>query len=274
MTPPTAAAERWRRDLESWAIPQDILAKAPESPWHHPVELFVSRAEASTRGLTFSNRTAQVALPRGGSVLDVGCGAGGASLPLASQAGLLIGVDTSDDMLAAFREQAGKASVRAETIQGRWPDVAAQAPVADVVVCHHVAYNAPDLAPFALGLTDHARKRAVMEMTVEHPQSRFNPLWLRFHGLERPTRPTAMDAVNVLREAALDVKWQQWNEPRGGGFRREEDLVAWVRRLLCVTPDRDPEVRDAVDPWLEVRDGVYGFADRPVVTLWWEGSAA
>ena len=267
------AAERWREDLSKWAIPEEILQAAPESPWHFPVELFVSRAEASSAPATFSARTATVALPRGGSVLDVGCGAGGASMPLAPGAGRLTGVDSSEEMLAAFRQQAERVRIAAETVLGRWPDVADHTPSGDVVVCHHVFYNVPDLPAFAARLTDHARARVVIELTAEHPQSRLNPLWLRFHGIERPTAPTAMDAVIVLREAGLDVKWQRWTAPRPGGFRRREDVVAWVRRSLCLTTDRDPEVADAIDHWIQERDGLYGFPDRPVLTLWWEGSA-
>jgi SAM-dependent methyltransferase len=267
------AADRWRRDLESWAIPPDILASAPEDPWTFPVELFVSRAEASTERLTFSNHAALVALPEGGSVLDVGCGAGGASMPLASKASEVIGVDRNPEMLAAFKEQARTHGVAARTVQDRWPDVASDAPAADVVVCHHVFYNAPDLAAFATALTAHARRRVVAEMTTDHPQTRLNPLWLRFHDLQRPTRPTAMDAVAVLRQAGLDVKWQQWEEPRPGGFRRAEDIVAWVRRQLCMPPERDPEVREALVGSIIERDGLYGFPDRPVVTLWWNGGA-
>lgn len=267
------AAERWRRDLESWAIPEDILARAPQDPWTFPVELFVSRAQASDRHVTFSNQAALVALPEGGPVLDVGCGGGGASMPLAARGGELVGVDVSDDMLRAFTEQATRRGVRARTVTGRWPDVAPLAPVADVVVCHHVFYNAPDLAAFTLALTDHARRRVVAELTAEHPLSRMNQLWMRFHGIERPARPTAMDAIAVLREAGLDVKWQQWNEPRPGGFRRKEDLAAWVRRLLCLPIDRTDEVAGAIAPMVVESEGLYGFGDRPAVTVWWEGSA-
>src|SRR5262249_53587807 len=103
------AASAWREALAFWAIPQPILDAAPESPWGFPVELFASRADASTvMELSPSNRRAREVLPEGGSVLDVGCGAGAASLPLASRAGLLIGIDSSNDMLAAFAERAGE----------------------------------------------------------------------------------------------------------------------------------------------------------------------
>jgi SAM-dependent methyltransferase len=268
-----AAAERWSQDLASWAIPEEILRAAPESPWHFPVELFVSRAEAAAGPPTFSNRVALAALPDSGIVLDVGCGAGGASLPLAARAARLVGVDSSHEMLDAFRRQAERAAVEAATVLGPWPDVSDQAPQADVVLCHHVFYNVPGLPEFAARLTDHARRKVVAEMTTVHPQSRLNPLWLQFHGVERPTRPTAMDAVAVLREAGLDVNWEQWTAPRGGGFRRREDIVGWVRLSLCLSPDRDPEVEEAIRGWIEERDGQYGFPDRPVVTMWWEGSA-
>ena len=271
---PATAAARWRRDLGSWAIPDEILAAAPENPWTFPVELFVSRAVASTEHLTFSDEAAVVALAEGGSVLDVGCGAGGASMPLASKAGLLIGVDDVPDMLDAFLEQARRRGVQARPIRGRWPEAARHVPVADVAVCHHVAYNAPDLAVFAVALTEHARARVVVEMTTEHPMSRLNPLWARFHGITRPTRPTAMDAVAVLREAGLDVNWQQWDAPRPGGFRRKEDLVAWVRRLLCLPRERDPEVAQALAADIVEDGGLYGLPDRPVVTMWWAGRVA
>ena len=38
------ALARWREQLEAWAIPTEILAAAPESPWAFPVGLFRSRA--------------------------------------------------------------------------------------------------------------------------------------------------------------------------------------------------------------------------------------
>jgi len=264
-------AQAWTEALASWAIPEPILAAAPESPWTFPVELFASRADQAVDAITPSVAAALEALPPGGTVLDVGCGAGAASLPLASKASRLIGMDASEDMLSAFAERAAALGVPAEAVEGRWPEDADRAPIVDVVVCNHVAYNAPDLAAFAATLTDHARHRVVMELTARHPQSSLNPLWLRFHRLERPTRPTADDAMAVLRHVGLRPQRRDWEAPAAGGFVERASLVAWIRRRLCLPADRDPEVEEAIAPGtVQGADGTYAFEARSLVTLWWD----
>src|SRR5919108_1642831 len=92
---------RWRAQLEAWAIPEEILAAAPESPWGFPVALFRARAgRAGAASPTPSNREATRWLPPGGSVLDVGAGGGAASLPLAGVAGRVVGGDEAPAMSA------------------------------------------------------------------------------------------------------------------------------------------------------------------------------
>src|SRR6185312_16057326 len=159
------AAQEWAEALADWAIPEHILAAAPESPWHYPTALFARRADAAVATFTPSNRRALEALPEGGVVLDVGCGAGAASLPLADRAGKIIGIDPSQAMLDALRERGESKGVEISTIVGIWPDVAADTPMVDVAVCNHVAYNVADLAGFARTLTEHVRQRVVLEMT-------------------------------------------------------------------------------------------------------------
>jgi hypothetical protein len=143
-----------------------------------------------------------------------------------------------------------------------------------LVVCHHVLYNVPDLGEFVRRLTDHARRRVVVELTALHPLSNLNDLWLTFHGLHRPDEPTADDAVAVIQEAGLQPARQDWIAPGAGGFARREDLVGFVRRRLCLGADRDQAIDAAIESRIEERDGLFGFGDRPVVTLWWPGSAA
>jgi SAM-dependent methyltransferase len=267
------AAGRWKSDLESWAIPEEILDAAPESPWSFSVDLFARRADASTGRITPSTARALEALPDGGTVIDIGCGAGAASLPLGGRAGRLIGVDSSNEMLEAFRERASATGCEVETVLGVWPEAAAQTPSGDLVLCHHVFYNAPELPSFVRALTDHARRRVVAELTARHPRSTRNPLWMRFHGLRRPERPTADDALAVLQEMGLHPSREEWDNPVRSGFTRLEDLVADVRKELCLTPDRDPEITQAMQGWAVERDGLHGFPPLPVVTMWWEGDA-
>src|SRR2546426_789904 len=97
--------------------------------WRPPVRPGAQRsvtAAAPPDPLGVPNRRSLEALPEGGSILDVGCGAGAASLPLSSRAGELIGVDTSNEMLDAFRERAERGGVAVRTIAGHWPEVAAE----------------------------------------------------------------------------------------------------------------------------------------------------
>src|SRR5258707_834766 len=143
------------------------------------------------------------ALRPSGSVIDVGCGAGAASLPLAPNTTDLTAVDERPAMLEELVQQAAAVGLAPHTVPGRWPDVAGEVPPADVVVCHHVVYNVPDLDAFALALHDRARRRLVLELTALHPLTPLNPLWRMLHDLDRPTGPSAHDAAAVLHEAGL-----------------------------------------------------------------------
>jgi SAM-dependent methyltransferase len=270
------ALERWREQLDGWAIPSEILAAAPESPWGYPVGLFRSRARrAGSRPATPSNLEAARSMPEGGSVLDVGAGAGAASLPLAGLAGRLVAVDESPAMVASFLDAAAAAGVPAEAVEGRWPEVAGRVGPADVVVCHHVLYNVADLAPFALALTGHARRRVVAELTDRHPLVGLRSLWRRFHDLDRPTGPGADDAVAALGAAGLEVDRQDWEQPDRFGFDDFDELVAFTRRRLCLPAARDPEVAEALlDEGTRQVDGVWVSGQpRRVTTLSWPGTA-
>lgn len=257
------AAERWRRDLAEWAIPDHILAAAPASPWTLPPSLFRAPDRPDD---TPSRRRALEALAGGGSVIDVGAGAGAASLALIPAAERIVAVDASAEMLAVFAAAADEAGVSHDQVRGTWPDVAAEAGIADVVVCHHVLYNVADLIPFVRALTAAARRRVVVEITVEHPRARTNPMFERFHGIARPERPTAGDALNVLAECGIDAAHERFTRPARDQRMAAPERVAFVRSMLCLPSDRDDQIAAAMQET--------GFDDpRETMAIWWDGAA-
>src|SRR5262249_44174059 len=147
-------------------------------------------------------------------------------------------VDTSEAMLDELKQQAAGLGLTPTIVAGRWPDVANLVAPADVVVCHHVAYNVPDLDTFAREVDTHARRRVVLELTALHPLVPLNPLWRMMHGLDRPAGPSAQDAAAVLREAGLrPVVEPSPREPRGE-YPSFAELIAVTRRRVCLPPER------------------------------------
>lgn len=135
--------------------------------------------------------------PDSGRVLDVGCGSGRGSFPLADRAGLLIGVDQRPHELSRFVDAVSASGCRSMTIAGRWPDVAFDVPVADVVVCQHVIYEVPDIIPFLIALGDHGRLGVVLVAAAEHPLAPRLADPAADDG--SPVRPSALDLVEILR---------------------------------------------------------------------------
>jgi SAM-dependent methyltransferase len=262
----TEAAARWAQQLGRWAIPEEILAQAPTSPWQHDTATFV--VDDTLDRNAGAAEIARSVLPiTGGVVLDVGCGGGRAAMSLVPPAARVIGVDENPAMLAAFVEAAARVGAPSMTVQGRWPDIAADTPVADVVVCHHVAYNVAAIEPFLLALTAHARLAVVLVLPPRHPLSGWNDAWQHFWGLERPSGPTADDLAEVL--AGLGLVAERWDVARPPLARAATDpaaRIASARRRLCLTEDRDDELAaylDAHEPQ---------WADTNVVFRW-PGSA-
>jgi SAM-dependent methyltransferase len=265
---------RWSEDLASWAIPEHILTAVPDSPWVLPGQVFARRADkvaAEPAGPSFEQ--AWAALDPPGAVLDVGSGAGAACLPLLARASELTAVDADERMLTLLAERTDARGVPARRVRGQWPQVAAQVPAADVVTCHHVLYNVPDLAPFVAALTDHARRLVVVETASSHPLTSLNRLWLRFHGLRRPDRPTADDLLAILGAMDLDISFERWHRPGGPDYGSFDELTDVTRRRLCLPAERAGEVARAlieagVDP---VHPQDLGSSGRDVLTIWWKG---
>ncbi|MGY1590393.1 class I SAM-dependent methyltransferase [Geodermatophilus sp. SYSU D00708] len=250
------AVQRWADELAAWAIDPEILAAAPESPYGFPPGLF-----GSTRRPGRTVEVAREAAPA--SVLDVGCGGGRASLPVG--AAELLAVDSSPEMLERYREAAGTTPVR--TWCGRWPDVAGEVPPADVVVAADVVYNVPDIAGFVAALTDHARRRVVVELSDLHPWTSMRELWRQFHGQDRPTGPSAELFGEVLAELGVPAESVSESRPDPWQDAPDDVVLAFTRRRLCLPAEREPEVAEAMRRFRDDRP-------RTSTTYWWAGTAS
>lgn len=259
------AAARWAEALGRWAIPPRILDQAPANPWIHPPKMF--RASDDDPADTASMLAAAAFLREGtgrGSVLDIGCGGGRSSLPLGnvllSEA---IGVDEQPAMLAQFAEAAAARGIPARTLHHHWPSESALTPTAEVVVCHHVAYNVAPIGEFVAALSAHARRGVVVELPATHPTSPFNPLWRHFWDLDRPDQPTADLFVEVVRETGWEpIVVTTQRAPRRAGNLDSGEFVAFVRQRLCLPSERDPDVAAALHLMHE-------FTPSEIVTVSW-----
>ncbi len=271
--PLSVGLQRWRSELAGWAIPEYITAAVTDSPWVLPGAVFARRADrlaAAPSGPSFER--AWAALDPPGSVLDIGSGAGAASLPLLPRCTELTAVDSAPGMLDLLAQRASAAGLSPRLVPGAWPDAAAEAGQADVVACHNVVYNVPEIEPFAAALTAAARRRIVVEMTATHPLVSLNPFWLQFHGLARPTGPTADDFLAILLAMGVPARAEHWQRPGGRDYGSFAELAEVTRRRLCLPPERTDEVSRAlrqsgVDPDHPMDLGTSG---RDVVTIWWD----
>jgi SAM-dependent methyltransferase len=253
------AAQQWAAELEAWTIDPEILAAAAESPYSFPPELF--RADGAVPSPLLDR--AREVMDERSSVLDVGCGAGAASLPLAPPARHVVAVDTQASMLDALEAVARQRDLRVTRVDGAWPDVADRVGECDVVVCSHVFYNVAALGAFAVALSEHATRRVVVELHAAHPWVDLGPLWQQVHHQPRPAGPTADLAVAVLREHGIEPAHEEWTRPapvlEGPTLAT---YVAFTRRRLCLPVDREPEVAAYL--------AEHPPRARPSVVLWWD----
>lgn len=259
---PETAAGRWARELGDWAVPPPILAQAPRRPFVFSPEMFAA-PEPDPRSRSVATDRAAEALGPDRSVLDVGCGGGAAAFALVPPAGRLFGTDRQADMVELFLATAHDRGIDAVGHVGAWPEVADEVPVADVVVCHNVLYNAPDIVGFARALDRHARRRVVIEITHLHPQDVRKPLWRHFWDLDRPAGPTADVAAEALSDAGFDIRAEQSDATVRHRQRAGDVEAAFWCRQLCLPPEREPEVAELI------RDVEFPSAR---VVIWWDAT--
>ncbi|MDQ4037583.1 MAG: methyltransferase domain-containing protein [Actinomycetota bacterium] len=235
------AQDQWAAQLAAWTIDPEILAGAPESPYGFPPGLFGTRSGAES-----THRAISAALPGRGSVLDIGCGGGAASLPLAAVVDSFLAVDASEQLLQSYVRAAADSGISVRTWCGTWPDIAAEVPSADVAVAANVVYNVPDIGAFLRAMTDHARHRVVIELTDSHPWTGMAALWRHFHHQDRPRGPTTADFLEVTAELGFETHVESFRRTAVWASAPPKVVLAFTRRRLCLPAERESEVAAAM----------------------------
>ena len=86
----------------------------------------------------------------------------------------------------------------------------------------------------------------MLELTADHPMRPLNPLWTACTACARPGGPTADDAVDVLREVGISPEIETVRARPGRSTPSFDDLVAITRQRVCLPPERDDELAEAL----------------------------
>ena len=268
-----SAAAKWRKDLESWVIPQELLDAVPDSPYGWAANLWKRRtATARERPAGFTLDLILRLLAEGpsgdsGDLLDVGAGTGRVALPIAAKGWRVTAVERDAGMLEALRSEAMGQSI--DVVEGSWPGVSVGE--FTVSLASHVAYDVADIGPFLLGLAGHG-STVVIENTDRHPWVGLGPLFHELHGLERPIGPTGDDLVAVIEEVTgINPSVERWRRPGDLWFENWDEAMAYYGRRLVLPRQRWDELGDLLQTRLIEENGrlVPTDEDRELVTIWW-----
>lgn len=269
------AADRWRQQLQAWALPPDLLASAPQSPYGWPKKTWKDRAKrALDQELSPTGDLVHRLAGNRGSVLDIGAGSGRSSLPLVREGHRVTMVEPDPTMLETLTELTVAHPVA--IVAGRWPEVADQVESHTVAMSTHVVYDVPELVPFLKAMDRKAESAVVIEMFPEHPWSSLREAYRHFHQLDRPEGPTVDDLLEVVRELGHAPLVERWIRPSDIVYETVEELVAASARRLVLPPTRWAELAEYVKPQIVGIPGNYrvGPDEREIFTVWWTTAPA
>lgn len=151
---------------------------------HYDEEIFTQATDQEVAFLI-----EQLKLPKGASILDVGCGTGRHSVALAQHGFAVTGIDLSDDMLEKARSRAAAVGTKATFLQ-RDATTYDSEPVFDAAI---------GLCEGAMGLLGQG----------DHPIDRDLAVLRNIHAALKPNGQLMVNALNVFRVARLVGKEEE-----------------------------------------------------------------
>ena len=241
-------SERWKRSLELWKVPEELLAKASKNPYRLTPRKFKpdqSRRQSGT--VREIERLIDESSRRPKDLLDVGSGAGGISLLVGSKLESIIAIDQSKEMLDELEVSAAELGLleRVTTLNSSWP--ASKPFAADIVLSANVLYNVPDISPFISALIDAANQSVVIEVTKNHPLSNVSPIFEHFHNISRPTTPTAHDVIEIVRAYGYEPRTESWVRSTSSHDITDEERLDEYQSRACIEDERRAELKEFLE---------------------------
>jgi SAM-dependent methyltransferase len=174
------------------------------------------------------------------TLLDVGGGAGRLALALALRCRRVTVIEPSESMLEELRIGAGKAGIRNVTVVASTWEVASVKP-ADVVLCAHVLYTVEEVDTFVHKLEAHAKRRVLLVMFMDGPQSHLAPFWGRVHGEERTVLPSLRELMPVLWEMGIYPNLEMLESIPPPHYDDSDDALGDLRFRLYIQPDTEKD---------------------------------
>ncbi len=173
------------------------------------------------------------AIPAGATVLDVGCGPGTLTLPLARNGHQVTAVDFADGMLARLEEQAsreGLAGIR--TVKASWEDDWGAAGIdrADVAIASR-SIATPDLGAALEKLHRAAREKACLTVAAGSPP-RHDVRILRALGRRHAPELGHVYCMNILFRMGIMPELRYIRSEKPESFDSREQALESVKRMV------------------------------------------
>ena len=181
-------------------------------------------------------------------LVDVGCGAGRLSVPLAGYCKRVTAIDPLAAMLGELRTHvADRGIANIDIVESTWDEwTPPNTPTADVVLMAHLLYSTHPISEFLAKAESVANRRVVVLLSTAQPIAYFHPLWAAAYGEERIEPLGANEFAGLLRSWNIKFEDVQLETIIARPFSDEEAAVKRATSRLFV-PEGSPNYERLAD---------------------------
>lgn len=249
-------------EIDFCRLYRDHYASAKRNP--KPASVWDARAADMTRKADGSRYAGEfirrMDLTGVQTLLDVGCGPGTISLPLAERLQRVVGLDFSRRMLDGLLDNASRLGCgNVEALHLSWDDDWAAVPVCDVVVASR-STTVADMEAALVKLNEKARRRVYLTSLVG---GRFlDPAVTDAVGREVPAFPDYIYVINILYRMGIQPRLDYIGQD--GRAAAASNFDEFARHVDWALGDLNEDERARLRAWYERSSPGASFATAPV----------